>query len=451
MNAKAANPGANASASDPRRAPRDGAGRPHSRRKAFAYCVFVAILLGGGFALHERAERRAEARDRELAERLAGPLLPGVPDTGEPLWNVSLTGKNLASLFIRGVARETLGADLIRQTAPPWPDPLPSSSVWLVGAGTPTESRFFERLRTDPEIRDAWENPGRHASYEAFIYVDGTATNLLPNQGEPRVDRLMSDGAGVRERLLSALDAESAREDVSFAEERLTAGVTIFLSNWTGSEKPGRFRRAVEWCCKQLDFLPLDSLADWAAEERTSPADPTFPLTSQILSLVVLEGQAAPCRMHQGENGTLLRQLDFAVDASAALAASLQALVAKHRPETLGRQRQQDPKEPLVRNAMVSVVFPDRVEARVVPLADARFRAFLLDLLRLLATPSPGADEPHAESAEGAEFESRAENAENAETKPHAESTEGAEFESHAESAEGAEPGPHAESAEGAE
>ena len=387
------------------------------KRRLTKLLLLAVILVAAGWLVNEYAARRAEARDRELAERLAGPLLPGVPDTGEPLWNVSLTGKNLASLFIRGVARETLGADLIRQTAPPWPDPLPSSSVWLVGAGTPTESRFFERLRTDPEIRDAWENPGRHASYEAFIYVDGTATNLLPNQGEPRVDRLMSDGAGVRERLLSALDAESAREDVSFAEERLTAGVTIFLSNWTHSEKPGRFRRAVEWCCKQLDFLPLDSLADWAAEERTSPADPTFPLTSQILSLVVLEGQAAPCRMHQGENGTLLRQLDFAVDASAALAASLQALVAKHRPENLGCPY--DPKESVSQqSAVVTVVFPDRFEKRTVPLADARFRAFLLDLLRLLATPSPGADEPHAE------------------------------FESHAETAEGAEPDPHAESAE---
>ena len=407
------------------------------KRRLLKLLLALALLVAAGWLVHGYAERRAEARDRELAERLAGPLLPGVPDTGEPLWNVSLTGKNLASLFIRGVARETLGADLIRQTAPPWPDPLPSSSVWLVGAGTPTESRFFERLRTDPEIRDAWENPGRHASYEAFIYVDGTATNLLPNQGEPRIARLMSDGAGVRERLLSALDAESAREDVSFAEERLTAGVTIFLSNWTDSEKPGRFRRAVEWCCKQLDFLPLDSLADWAAEERTSPADPTFPLASQILSLVVLEGQAAPCRMHQGENGTLLRQLDFAVDASEPLAASLRALVAKHRPETLGRQRQQDPKEPVSRQfAAVTVVFPDRVEARVVPLADARFRAFLLDLLRLLATPSPGADEPHAESAVNAETESHAENAENAENEPHAETAENAETEPHAESAE---------------
>ena len=396
------------------------------KRRLTKLLLLAVILVAAGWLVNEYAARRAEARDRELAERLAGPLLPGVPDTGKPLWNVSLTGKNLASLFIRGVARETLGADLIRQTAPPWPDPLPSSSVWLVGAGTPTESRFFERLRTDPEIRDAWENPGRHASYEAFIYVDGTATNLLPNQGEPRVDRLMSDGAGVRERLLSALDAESAREDVSFAEERLTAGVTIFLSNWTHSEKPGRFRRAVEWCCKQLDFLPLDSLADWAAEERTSPADPTFPLTSQILSLVVLEGQAAPCRMHQGENGTLLRQLDFAVDASAALAASLQALVAKHRPENLGCPY--DPKESVSQqSAVVTVVFPDRFEKRTVPLADARFRAFLLDLLRLLATPSPGVDEPHAESAEGAEFESRAEGAEGAEPGPHAESAEGAE------------------------
>ena len=56
---------------------------------------------------------------------------------------------------------------------------------------------------------------------------------------------------------------------------------------------------------------------------------------------------------------------------------------------------------------------------------------------RLCATRRPAAEEPHAESAEGAEAKSHAESAE---AKSHAESAEGAEDESHAESAEGAEP-----------
>lgn len=363
------------------------------KRPLLLLLILLALLAAaGGIALHAR---RAAARDRELSERLLGPLLPGVPDAGKPLWNVMLWGKGLEILFISGTARATLGADLVRQTTPP--DGRPFRYTWLVGVGTPTESRLFESLLDDPDARAAWESAP--VSGRAFLVVNGTATNLFPdNVRERGFVPLKSDGAGLRERLLSVLDAESARADVSFAEERLTAGVIIVLSNWTLEEKPGRFRRAVEWCCKQLDFLPLDSLADWAAEERTSPADPTFPLTSQILSLNIQEGQAAPCRMHQSGDKTM-RQLDLSVDASAPLAASLRALLAKHRPETLGRPN--DPKGTVLqRSAAVTVVFPDRVEARVVPLADARFRAFLLDLLRLLATPSPGADEPHAESAE---------------------------------------------------
>ena len=375
--------------------------------------LLLAILVAGGIALHAR---RVAARDRELAELLAGPLLPGVPDAGKPLWNVMLWGNGLETLFISGTARATLGADLVRQTTPP--DGRPFRYTWLVGVGTPTESRLFETLCADPDAREAWESA--NVSGRAFLGVFGTATNLLPdNVRERGIVPLKSDGAGLQERLLSALDAESARASVSFAQERLTAGVTIVLTNQPYDEEPGRFRRAVGWCCERLDFLPLESLADWASEERTIPADPDFPRTTQILSLDIQEGQAAPFRMRQSEIENL-RGLDLSVDASAPLAVSLRALLAKHRPETLGRPN--DPKETVLqRSAAVTVVFPDRFEARVVPLADARFRAFLLDLLRLLATPSPGADEPHAE------FESHAETAENAETKPHAESAESAE------------------------
>ena len=380
MNAKAANPGANASACAPRRASRAGAGRTHSRRTAFVCCVLAATLLGVGIALHAR---RAAARDRELAELLAGPFLPGVPDAGKPLWNVMLWGKGLEKLFILGTARATLGADLVRQTMPP---DVSFRYRWLVGVGTTTESRLFETLCADPDAREAWESA--NASGRAFLVVGGTATNRLPdNVRERGFVPLKSDGAGLRERLLSALDAESDRADVSFAEERLTTGVTIVLTNQPYDEEPGRFRRAVGWCCERLDFLPLESLADWASEERTIPADPDFPRTTQILSLDIQEGQAAPFRMRQSEIENL-RGLDLSVDASAPLAVSLRALLAKHRPETLGRPN--DPKETVLqRSAAVTVVFPDRFEARVVPLADARLRAFLLDLLRILADPPP--------------------------------------------------------------
>ena len=379
------------------------------KRPLLLLLILLALLVAaGGIALHAR-RAAARDRDRELAQLLAGPLLPGVPDAGKPLWNVMLLGKGLETLFISGTARATLGADLVRQTAPP---DGPFRYTWYVGVGTPTESRLFETLCADPDAREAWESA--NVSGRAFLGVSGTATNLLPdNVRERGIVPLKADGAGLRERLLSALDAESALASVSFAQERLTVGVTIVLTNTPYDEEPGRFRRAVGWCCERLDFLPLESLADWASEERTIPADPDFPRTTQILSLDIQEGQAAPFRMRQSEIENL-RGLNLSVDASAPLAVSLRALLAKHRPETLGRPN--DPKETVLqRSAAVTVVFPDRFEARVVPLADARFRAFLLDVLRLLATPSPGSDEPHAE------------------------------FESHA---EGAEPDPHAESAE---
>lgn len=240
----------------------------------------------------------------------------------------------------------------------------------------------------------------------------------------------MKDGVGLRDRLVSALGAESAIDGVSFAEKRLVAGVVVSLNNWPGFEYPGRFRRTVAWCCAKLDFLPLDSLADWASEERDVPSDPTIPWQHQFLSLVVWEGRPASCRMHQGKT-EIRRQLELSVDASAPLAAAFRALLAKHRPETFGRRY--DPEKSDANRATVTVLFPDRVEARIVPLADARLRAFLLDLLRLLATPSPGADESHAESAVNAETQSHAENAE---TEPYAESAERAETEPRAESAE---------------
>ncbi|MBQ3810895.1 MAG: hypothetical protein II839_08785 [Kiritimatiellae bacterium] len=357
------------------------------KRRLPKLLLTLALLVAAGWLVNEYAERRAEARDRELAERLVGPLLPGVPDTGGPLWNVSLVYGAPEPCNIQGIARATLGADLVRLTAPPPSDgSFRTSSIWLVGVGTPTESRLFESLLADPDARAACESPG--ISGRAFLVVDGMATNFLPdNVRERGIVPLKADGAGLRERLVSALDAESARADVSFAEERLTAGVIIVLSNGTLDEKPGRFRRAVGWCCKRLDFLPLDSLADWAAEERTRPSDPAFPLKSQILSLNVQEGQAAPCRMHQSGNKHL-GQLVLFVDASVPLAASLRALLAKHRPENLGCPY--DPKESVSQqSAVVTVVFPDRFEKRTVPLADTRLRAFLLDLLRLLAAPPP--------------------------------------------------------------
>ena len=362
--------------------------------------LLLAILVAGGIALHAR---RAAARDGELAERLLGPLLPGVPDIGEPLWTVSLEGKDLEPLYIRGIARATLGADLVRDNS------FLSFTTWFVGVGTPTEARLFESLRTDPAAREAWEG-SRSGPSPGYLLVDGTAANLLPdNVREKKIVSLKSDGADLRERLRSALDAESTRADVSFAEERQIAVVVIGLNNTPSNEFPGRFRRTVGWCCERLAFLPLDSLADWAAEERTRPSDPTIPPQLHILQLVVQEGQPTSCRMHQDENG-LWWQLEISVDASAPLAAAFRALLAKHRPETFGRRY--DPEKSDANRATVTVLFPDRVEARIVPLADARLRAFLLDLLRLLATPSPGADEPHAESAESAE------------TEPHAESVE---------------------------
>ena len=81
--------------------------------------LLAVILVAAGWLVNEYAERRAEARDRELAERLVGPLLPGVPDTGKPLWSVALFGENLKPLSIQGGTHATLGADLVRQTAPP--------------------------------------------------------------------------------------------------------------------------------------------------------------------------------------------------------------------------------------------------------------------------------------------------------------------------------------------
>ena len=91
------------------------------KRRVLLLLLFV-LLATGGFALHALHAHRAAARDRELSKRFLGPLLPGVPDIGEPLWTVSLGGDDLEPFEVRGLARAALGADLVRPTTPPLPD-----------------------------------------------------------------------------------------------------------------------------------------------------------------------------------------------------------------------------------------------------------------------------------------------------------------------------------------
>ena len=52
------------------------------KRPLLLLLILLALLVAaGGIALHAR-RAAARDRDRELAQLLAGPLLPGVPDAG---------------------------------------------------------------------------------------------------------------------------------------------------------------------------------------------------------------------------------------------------------------------------------------------------------------------------------------------------------------------------------
>ena len=393
MNAKAANPGANASACAPRRASRAGAGRTHSRRTAFVCCVLAATLLGVGIALHAR---RAAARDRELGALITGTLLPG-SEAVRRAWYFSPGSHEYGTDW--SVDGETVlesgsapAAHLIRVR---YPSPNLTNDFWVVRTETPTESRFFDLLRS---VREAGLLvPAGTSSSVAFRQASwqclppGVLTDSVRNDVVFVSERM--DDASRRdlcERISSFFEAEAARDDVVFREEEHDRLVISFgLRSQDRIEHPGRFRRTVAKACDALSLSLLRPVSEWANRSRFVP-DPLRSVDCPQFHLV----RGAPDAGRRRLDGMTLsypqrdRPWEFVIADGTPLADAIRSLCDKRKPWTF-----RDTVPPASDNvrASLSVWGSTQGQERSVSFdrMTPQLSDFMIDLLRLLADPPP--------------------------------------------------------------
>ena len=372
--------------------------RRRSCQKAVVFFALCALLLAGGFAWHVR---RAEARRSELARLVSGPLLPGAADA-EYTWHLysgTFVPRTRSFFQVSALPRRELGADLVRRLSPLFEDGDDHGVFWfVVAAGSPVEKRLFDFLRADPFVESARTapRPFRGGDYVSWLELEA----VFPTNANGRVaGPSETETLAFRDRLAGFLEAESARPDVVFREERQT----FFLSCvCVPRHKPGWFRRAVGWVCGKLDAAPLAPLSQWAERGPGGTDDPLFRISWTTIE--IWDGVPAP-GFRAGKNASGFPRT-FVVPDGTPLAAAIRDLCAKRRPWTFGTPFSRTNPLPADREFSATLTgWNGEGEWAVSSEAPTpRFRAFVTELLRLLAdTRSPDADESHAESAEGAE------------------------------------------------
>jgi hypothetical protein len=370
--------------------------------------LLLAILVAGGIALHAR---RAAARDRELAELLAGPFLPGATVVGNPwFFGISTGPGDECECPVSGetilVPGAVTPADLVVTRASSTdPDGAFAGIHWTVRAGSPTESRFFGFLRTARnEGLLVPAGPGEAIADDRHRFVwQGISTDGFTEDAEfANYSKALNEGdvRGFRERVSRFFETEAARGDVVVREER-GASLWFDFHDRFRTEPPGLFRRAVGWVCDAIGRPELYSVSKWAERKRAVP-DPLLPLAGR--SFAIVPGAPREGRLYRFSFDSSEKEPPrvFTVADGTPLADAFRSLCAKYEPWTLGT-----PVPPLTPSklhladkTMLQGKTGTNEWAVAFDRPTPRLRAFLTDLLRLLATPSPGADEPPAESAE---------------------------------------------------
>ena len=370
--------------------------RRRSCRKAVVFFALCALLLAGGFAWHVR---RAEARRSELVRLVSGPLLPGAADveyTWHWFWG-TVSPRPRWFFNIRALPRRELGADLVRRRISRFEDGDDQDDGWIVAAGSPAEKRLFDFLRADPFVENVrtCPRPFRGGNYVSWHELD----TLFPtNASDCVAEPSDTETFAFRDRLTGFFEAESARPDVAFREERQT----FFLSCvCVPRHKPGWFRRAVGRVCGKLDAAPLAPLSEWAERGPGGTDDPLFRISWTTIE--IWDGVPAP-GFRVGKNASGFPRT-FVVPDGTPLAAAIRDLCAKRRPWTFGTPFSRTNPLPTDREFSATLTGWNGEEEWAVSseAPTPRFRAFVTDLLRLLADPppatrNPAADEPTVNS-----------------------------------------------------
>ena len=358
--------------------------------------LLLAILVAGSIALHAR---RVAARDRELAELLAGPFLPGATVVGNS-WYFGISS-GPGDEFECSVSGETIldpGAEtpadlVVTRASSADPDGTFSVVQWTIRAGSPTESRFFGFLRTahnegllvpagwDVEISDGRPRFLWQGILPCGFKVDDECAHYSEALDE-------DDVRGFRERVSRFFETEAAREDVVVREER---GVSLGFGFYDPfrTEPPGLFRRAVGRVCDAIGRPELYSVSKWAERKRAVP-DPLHPLTGRWFAIV--PGAPRKGRLYRffGPSEQEPPQI-FTVADGTPLADAFRSLCAKYEPWALGTPVPPLPPSELHLSdkTMLQGATGTNEWAVAFDRPTPRLRAFLADLLRLLADPPP--------------------------------------------------------------
>ena len=359
--------------------------------------LFLAILVAGGVALRVR---RAAARDRELAELLAGPFLPGAAVMGNS-WYFAIAawpggdckGPTVSGETVLHPGAETPTDIVVTRAASAEPDGAFAVAQWTVRAGSSTESRFIDFLRT---IRDeGLLVPAEPGKTELDAGVRALWQGIFSDGFPEDVDWMhysTLDEEGVRrihERVSRFFETEAARGDVVVREER-GASLCFSFHDPFRTEPPGLFRRAIGRVCGAIGRPELYSVSEWAERKRSVP-DPLLPLAGRDFAIV--PGAPREGRLYRFSVDSSEKEppRSFTVADGTPLADAFRSLCAKYEPWTLGTPVPPLPPSELylADKPMLQGKTGTNEWAVAIDRSTPRLRAFLTDLLRLFADPPP--------------------------------------------------------------
>lgn len=341
------------------------------------------LLVGFLVALYIPRNR---ASDADIAKLLGGPLLPEAVEVVSGPWHFwSLAKTNTAfRIHFQVDSHGGLDSDVVHclGSSSELP-PCEVEDAWIVGSGTPTETRLFDFLRTDAFSQDALSKT-THGGNVFFAWI-----NNLPNNSFPSADTSGSakgldeaETLAFRERLHAFFDTEASRPDVAFREERET--FRLVFSVFSSEEPPGPFKRAVGWLCDRLDISELKPVSDWASHGRDALGAPQDGL---YLSVRIADGVPKQGFRHAYKKD--LRPWDFQISSQTSLADAIRNLCEKHSPQTMGHIQTFGQTLTYSYGAILHVKDGETNYEVLLDYPTPRFRAFLADLLRLLANPPP--------------------------------------------------------------
>lgn len=340
------------------------------------HLLLLALLLVG-FLLVLYIPRD-KASDADIQTLLCGPLLPGAEDVTCGQWILISLSRTNAFFYVEGrTGSDADVAHCLRSSTEI--GYLTIEDYWIVATGTPTETRLFDFLRTDAFSQDALSNKTRGGDV-SLLWINHLTDNSFPSTNAYGRAKGLDEAEtrAFRDRLRSFFNAEAARSDVVFREERTTFCLKFEVS--VSEKPPGSFKHAVGWVCDQLDIPALEPVSHWA-ERGQKILDESLDWLS--LSVQIVDGIPAPgVRITYGKD----LPCSFLISDGTPLAEAIRKLCEKHRLQTLGRIH--IPGQPMS-DANAGIFIEDGENAYDVLLdyPTPRFRDFLNDILRLLANP----------------------------------------------------------------